>query len=296
MSSSKEKEAEAFKKWFSSQKTYTSLSAMERALNITEDYLHMVRDGTRRAINPDLRRKLQEATGLKEFDPITNAPKASMNVATSTAGIRRMPSTSSMQREKELPENLSELLNSALAKLGLTLDRCSQKYGLALGNLKKYKRGVARPASKKNITAVLNILNDAGVVSSQKEPIEKVKISAHPNDISTLVEEVKGLKERIDKIDAKLTTAQLYQDMSENSASSNAEKRARTVMRLLMSLFSELEFFKNCTEDERRVFRKTIPGQDVGYITTLLRALYDEDKFQKWLFFSTYTMKGKGDG
>jgi hypothetical protein len=63
-----------------------------------------------------------------------------------------------------------------------------------------------------------------------------------------------------------------------------------------MSLSSELDFFKSCTENERKIFKRIVPGQDVGYITTLLRALYDEDKFQRWLLFSTYTMKGTENG
>jgi hypothetical protein len=154
------------------------------------------------------------------------------------------------------------LLESAIKKLRLTLKACSQKYNIKLNSLKKYKSGVRKPVSEKNISAVLNILNDAGLVISEEDLSAKVKIHEPP-----VVR-----------------------------ASTTAEEKARAVMRLLISLSNELEFFKNCTEDERRIFKKTVPGQDVGYITTLLRALYDEDKFQKWLFFSTYTMKGKDSG
>lgn len=293
MSNLREAESEAFNKWFSSQKTYSSLSAMERALNITKGYLHLIKDGSRRAANPELRRKLKEATGLKEFEPITNTPKTSLKQIKSAKVTPQISGVSSKQ--KELPENLSASLVSALKKLGLTLKACSQKYKIALGNLKKYKSGVRKPTSEKNIAAVLNILNDAGLVTSEKKPVEEIKLLEHAVDISTLIKEVKELGEKVNQIDAKLATARLYQEMSGKPASSTAQEKARVVMRLLMSLSSELEYFKNCTEDERRIFKETVPGQDVGYITTLLRALYDEDKFQKWLFFSTYTMKGKGE-
>lgn len=256
MSNLKKTEAEVFKRWFSSQKKYASLSAMERALNITKGYLHQIRDGTRRATNPELRRKLQEATGLRAFDPVTNGSRTSVNMAESITKTR-VSETSNLQKEEELPESLPILLDSAIKKLGLTLSACSQKYKIKLDTLKKYKSGVRRPASKNNISALFNILNDAEAIPSSEDSHTKVKIAR---------------------------------------TSSTAEEKSRTVMRLLISLSEELGFFKNCTEDERRIFRKTVPGQDVGYITTLLRALYDEDRFQKWLFFSTYTMKGKYGG
>lgn len=227
MSNPKETESEAFRKWFSSQKTFSSLSAMERALNITKGYLHLVADGARRAADPELRRKLREATGLQAFDP---------SVGVSTKLTRRVTGTSKHAR-----------------------------YG------------------------------DQGV-GSEERPSPSAKILKQPIDSGTLIQEFKNLREKVDQIDTKLTEAEVYREITRNPTATSAEQRARTVLRLLMSLSKELEFFKSCTEDERRIFKKTVPGQDVGYITTLLRALYDEDRFQKWLFFSTYRMKGKENG
>ena len=296
MSNLKETEAEAFRKWFSAQRTYSSLSAMERALNITTDYLHLIRDGTRRATSPELRRKLQEATGLKAFDPVTNASETPISVVANTKQTQRFKGTSDRQKERSVPEGLPILLESAAKKLGLTMEECSEEYKIKLDALKKYRSGVRRPASEKNITAVLRILDDTGVVAAEESHPEKAGTHELPVDTEALTREVRGLREKVDQMDAKLTAARIYQEMGKKATSTNAGEKARTVMRLLMSLSGELEFFKNCTEDERRIFRNTVPGQDVGYITTLLRALYDEDKFQKWLFFSTYTMKGKSGG
>jgi hypothetical protein len=235
MSSDKEKEAEAFTKWFASQTTYKSMSAMERALNITRDYLHLIKHGSRRAVEPKLRRKLREATGLSIFDPISIPSRT----------VSKVPSCDSVeQKEKQFPND----------------------------NLKTME-----PQVDKTI----------GV---------KAKILEQPIDTQLLTREVKQLREKVDLIHTKLTEAGVYQEIAGKPSSNNAEARSRTVMRLLMSLSSELEFFKNCTENERKIFKKIVPGQDVGYITTLLRALYDEDKFQRWLLFSTYTMKGKENG
>lgn len=296
MSNPKETESEAFGEWFSSQRTYSSLSAMERALNITKGYLHLIKDGARRAVDPELRRKLQDATGLKAFDPIANISESSRSAMASEKETSRETITSKMQKEMELPEDLSAQLESAIKKLGLTLSRCSERYKIKLGALKKYKSGVRKPASEANIAAVLNILSDARAVNSELGPSAEFKIHDQLTNTRTLIREVKELKERVDQIDTKLTDARMYLEMAKKPSSTDAEGRARKTLRLLMSLSSELEFFKTCTEDERRIFKKTVPGQDVGYITTLLRALYDEDRFQKWLFFSTYKMKGKENG
>jgi len=294
MSNLREMESEAFSKWFSSQKTYSSLSAMERALNITKGYLHLIKDGSRRAADPELRQKLKEATRLKEFEPLKNTSETS--VARVMNPKETLAYAPDIQQERRVPEDLPTLLESAIKKLGLTLDACSKKYGIKVDSLKKYKSGTRKPASEESIAAVLNILNDAQQIASEEKPRANVKILEQPTDTRILIKEVKGLREKVDQIDTKLAEARIYQEMARRPTSTNAEDRARTVMRLLLSLSRELEFFKSCTEDERKIFKRIVPGQDVGYITTLLRALYDEDKFQRWLLFSTYTMKGKENG
>lgn len=163
-SSEREEEAAALRKWFLSQKRFGSWAAMERALKITEDYLHHVKSGEKRAVDPELRAKLFEATGLEAFKPMARGFKS----------------------------------------------RKSQ-----------------------------------GKASQQEQ------------------------------------------------SGDNPSERAIKIKTLLIELADELEFFKQKPESVRRVFRKVIPGEDIGYVTTLLRALYDEDQFQRWLLFSDYKLKSK---
>jgi hypothetical protein len=225
MSSEREIEGKAFKDWFVTQKTYNSLGAMERALNITHDYLHQIRDGTRRAVNPELRQKLQAATGLKEFEPIQILSK----------------------------DIVYDVHN----------EKCVEKSEET--TFTDYK---------------------------QMEPPQDSIVRKQLANVEPLIKEIKDLGIMANKILTQLSEVKIAQEISSKKSSNDAETRAKTIMLLLMSLSSELEFFKTCTENERRIFKKIIPGQDVGYITTLLRALYDEDKLQRWLLFSTYTMKG----
>ena len=225
MSSEREVEGKAFKEWFANQKTYNSLYSMERALNITKDYLNKIKNGKHRVTNPELRQKIQTATGLKEFDPIQILPKVSIQVA-----------------------NNEKLLEKS--------------EDFALPDYQQQK-------------------------SSQESRIRRQLANVEP-----LIKEIKDIGVMANKILTQLSEVKIVQEVSSTPSMSSAETRAQTVMLLLLSLSSELEFFKTCTENERRIFKKIVPGQDVGYITTLLRALYDEDKFQRWLLFSTYTMKG----
>jgi hypothetical protein len=180
----REKEAAALRNWFSSQKRFGSWAAMERALKITKDYLHLVKNGKRRAVDPELRNKLYEATGLDTFKPIVS--------------------------------------------------------------LKSSKRDFQKKRAETN-------------ASAKSDPEITIKKTPHP---------IYGKQE-------------------------NATTKANEIKKLIIDLADALEFFKNKPESARKTFRRTIPGEDVGYITTFLKALYDEDQFQRWLFFSEYKLRSK---
>lgn len=246
--SARQQEAAALRKWFSSQERFGSWMAMERALNITKKYLHQIKSGTRRALDPKLRAKLYEATGLDIFKPISKNVGSTKSVA-----LPKLPKRTEFKGQKppyvttELPSDLSKELTLALQRLGLTISECASRYGISPNMLKKYKRGVTRPSAEKNVKAIANILRD--------------------------VQTVQGASLRIPR--------------------GNAYERSTRVKKLLVTLVDELEFFKQNSESARETFRKLVPGEDVGYITTLLRALYNEDQFQRWLFFSNYEMKSK---
>lgn len=63
---------------------------------------------------------------------------------------------------------------------------------------------------------------------------------------------------------------------------------ARKILETTHRLMDELEFFKKGTAADRAVLRRVLSVRDVGYMTTLLKAIYDEDQFQTWLYFTEY--------
>ncbi len=84
--------------------------------------------------------------------------------------------------------------------------------------------------------------------------------------------------------------AQLGKLLSHPSTSDVAA-RVQAVEDTIYALNDELEFFKEGSPHSRGILRRRLNGPDVGYVTTLLKALFDEEKFQDWLAMTTYKMR-----
>lgn len=72
------------------------------------------------------------------------------------------------------------------------------------------------------------------------------------------------------------------------SAQYDGKEAARVVVETVSKLTSQLDFFKTGTPADRALLRSALPARDVGYLTTLLKAMYDEDQFQTWVYFAEY--------
>ena len=75
------------------------------------------------------------------------------------------------------------------------------------------------------------------------------------------------------------------------SATSDVVAHVQAVEDSIYALNDELTFFKEGPAHSRRILRQRLSGPDVGYITTLLRAIFNEEKFQDWLAMTTYEMR-----
>lgn len=71
------------------------------------------------------------------------------------------------------------------------------------------------------------------------------------------------------------------------------EEVARGVLMTLRRLVDELHFFRSGSPADRARLRRIVPARDVGYATTLLKAMYDEDQFQTWVYFADYKPEGR---
>ena len=65
-----------------------------------------------------------------------------------------------------------------------------------------------------------------------------------------------------------------------------ARNRTSKVRHLLILLEDELGWFRDGDAGARDEFRKGLDASDIGYISSLLTMITDEDKFQRWLALS----------
>lgn len=66
-----------------------------------------------------------------------------------------------------------------------------------------------------------------------------------------------------------------------------AQRRTEKIKYLLLLLEDELRWLRDSSEESRKIFREALDLSDVGYISSLLTMLGDEDKFRRWLTLTT---------
>lgn len=66
-----------------------------------------------------------------------------------------------------------------------------------------------------------------------------------------------------------------------------ARHRTEKIKYLLLLLEDELRWFRDGTTDAREILRRELDASDIGYISSLLTMLTEEDKFDRWLTLTT---------
>ena len=70
-----------------------------------------------------------------------------------------------------------------------------------------------------------------------------------------------------------------------------AKHKAEKVKYLLLLLEDELRWFRDNEPRMREEFRKELDASDIGYISSLLTMLTEEEKFNRWLALTTTHFK-----
>jgi len=66
-----------------------------------------------------------------------------------------------------------------------------------------------------------------------------------------------------------------------------AQWKTTKIKYLLLLLEDELRWFRDGPKEVREIFRETLNPGDIGYISSLLTMLGDEEKFKRWLTLTT---------
>ncbi|MBI3952931.1 MAG: hypothetical protein HY330_00280 [Chloroflexi bacterium] len=70
-----------------------------------------------------------------------------------------------------------------------------------------------------------------------------------------------------------------------------AKRRAAKLKLLLVLLEDELRWFRDGHPDGRAAYRATLDPYDIGYLSSLLSMLTDEEKFQRWRVLTTHRFR-----
>lgn len=292
------KEAKAFQEWLKSQTKYKTQKEFAKATGIPRSSMGFYLQGLREPLE-EHRKILYEVTGLECFKSGIKMPEAEEE--------KKEVEIKGIREETELPlhiqlQNWFESQTKYKTKKDLAKDS-----GIGYSNLQKYFRGDSQPSEKirqklYEVTGVEILMQEIEIKEEEQKEIESfVEIKQEEKEEITtsldMQEKIAELQKSILDLSEKVNSfSGFYEKCIVNKLPSSTEvssvkERVEIVKELLYALNRELEFFKLTSPENREMFRRRIHAPDVGYIIALLRALFDEDKFQSFLYMSKYDMK-----
>jgi hypothetical protein len=103
-------------------------------------------------------------------------------------------------------------------------------------------------------------------------------------------DDLQRLRTDLDRIIQSVRTKNETPSVPRTKRVAESANAVRAVRATLQELAEQLEYFKKGSEVERKKFRELIDPMEVGYITSLMKALFDEEGFQRWVLASEFTM------
>jgi len=74
-----------------------------------------------------------------------------------------------------------------------------------------------------------------------------------------------------------------------------ADMKVKQVANLFYDIIDKLDYFKDCPEEHRNKLTARLCEQDIGYLTSLLTAIYNPSKFKAWVLTANYRPRRKYD-
>lgn len=175
----------------------------------------------------------------------------------------------------------------------------ARSVGIPKSTLGDYFNGCSLPTpanlSKLREATGLNILDGISKSLPRRRAERKIRTV---KDTKTFLSRVEAVKRNFNSLADELEF--LLREAGNGSETSSKEPtdqtamgHSRTIAQLLARLKRELEFFKAGSPRDRESFRELVPGEQVGYIVSLLKALYDEAIFREWLHFTQLDLTEK---
>jgi hypothetical protein len=181
------------------------------------------------------------------------------------------------------------------------LNEISKEVNIPVSTLYDYIHYNKAPHNIEKANAIINFIKKNQQIES-KSSLASKKSADYEHNIENLKEDavilcqLSELLEASKKIQSSIET---FQDRS-YSKKKDSEKPQRNEIIFhvnnlelsLLSLHSELIWFKNATSEDRKVLRKSLKTKDIGYITSLLRSIMKgEEEINDWIAATTYQLE-----
>lgn len=167
---------------------------------------------------------------------------------------------------------------------------------LPYGTIKNYFQGIKIPRGKNrkilyDLTKIESIIDKKDINKINIIKFEPEHITKKSGDLTIYFKNIelclKTISENIQII--RNTSTQYHPDIFSNIQKKSTTQRTAF---LFYALAKELINFRKSTKTERDELRKFISAKDLGYIISFLKAIYDEDKFSDFIFFTEYDLEG----
>jgi len=140
---------------------------------------------------------------------------------------------------------------------------------------KKLWKGRLTPLA---VSGILDIAKSEGVLM----PDFKAEVT---KDIQRLTKDIGRISQDLQVLGRKLSAEEPPKRITDSTTAAKAVKAT------LRQLVEQLDYFKKGTEVDRKKFRETIDPMEVGYVTSILKALFDEEGFQRWILVAEFTRR-----
>jgi hypothetical protein len=181
------------------------------------------------------------------------------------------------------------------------LNDISKKVNIPVSSLYDYLRYNKSPNNIEKANAIINFIKQ-----NQQEPakipyildnsLDAENDSNNLRDNSVFLCQINEFNDALIKLQSSIETFQNYANSKKTSPKkqqpSELNRHLSNLELSLLSLYSELLWFKNSSSEDRKVLRKSLNSKDIGYITSLLRSIIKgEEEFNDWIVATTYQLE-----
>lgn len=277
---------------------FRSKSEIADLLGIPRNTFVSYYTGYRQIATPENRKKLFELTGIESFksEKPNKQEGGLLKVwVDSVIDIKAKPKTlrefnnSSSKPFLEIATELRNWFNNQ--HQWETKKEFADFIGASRSTMKKVFLGVREPKGDVkhklyDITKLTCFKND------QNQQLVQPKVEHQPPIIEQPIQPTieQGPIQPTIQVEPKMV--RILKDNKTKEFEINSGDDVYKLVNLFYLLAKALEPFKYGTPEQRKRVKDNIPPEDLGYVISFLKAMYDEDNFTDFMFFSEYHMKG----